>query len=51
MNQKGIILGDNSHITDKLSKFSAKYNRKFIFFKEEPENHWYPGAGIGISFI
>jgi len=51
MYQKGIILGDNSHITDKLSNFSAKYNRKFIFFKEDPENHWYPGAGIGISFV
>ncbi len=22
----------------------------FIFFKETPLNHWYPGAGIGISY-
>jgi hypothetical protein len=24
--------------------------RNFLFFKEEPEEHWYPGAGIGIAF-
>ncbi len=44
-----IILGDNSHVTDKLSKFARKNDRPYIFFKEEPLNHWYPGAGIGIS--
>jgi len=45
-----IILGDNSHVTDKLAKFSYEQSRKFIFFKEEPKNHWYPGGGIGISY-
>jgi len=44
------ILGDNSHVTDELARFSIKEGRKFLFFKEEPLNHWYPGAGIGISF-
>ena len=45
-----IILGDNSHVTNSLSKFSKRTNRNFLFFKEIPKNHWYPGAGIGISF-
>jgi len=45
-----IILGDNSHTTDALLKFSIITNRKFLFFKEEPKSHWYPGAGIGFSF-
>ncbi len=45
-----IILGDNAHCTNKLALFSSETNRKFLFFKEEPLNHWYPGAGIGISF-
>lgn len=44
------ILGDNSHVTDELVRFSIQAGRKFLFFKEEPLNHWYPGAGIGISF-
>ena len=44
------ILGDNSHITDELATFSSETGRLFLFFKEEPCNHWYPGGGIGISF-
>jgi predicted O-methyltransferase YrrM len=45
-----IVLGDNAHITSKLSEFSARHGRRFLFFKEQPENHWYPGGGIGISY-
>ncbi|MFH0733354.1 MAG: class I SAM-dependent methyltransferase [bacterium] len=50
LSENAIILGDNSHCTTKLLEFSRLMKRQFIFFKEEPENHWYPGAGIGISF-
>jgi len=50
LSSNAIILGDNSHVTDKLSRFSRERNRKFIFFAEKPQDHWYPGAGIGISF-
>ena len=49
LSKNAVILGDNSHVTDKLSIFSKERNRRFYFFKEEPLNHWYPGAGIGIS--
>lgn len=44
------ILGDNSHVSNELADFSTETGRSFLFFKEEPRNHWYPGAGIGISF-
>jgi hypothetical protein len=47
----GLILGDNSHCTDVLARFSAERGRQFIFFHEQPKDHWYPGAGIGISFV
>ena len=50
ISNNSIILGDNSHFTNSLSKFSKRTNRNFIFFKENPKKHWYPGAGIGISF-
>lgn len=50
LSKTGIILGDNSHSTDKLIKFSIENNRRYILFREEPRNHWYPGAGIGISY-
>jgi len=45
-----LILGDNSHVTNKLLKFSIENDRNFVLFREEPKDHWYPGAGIGISF-
>ena len=45
-----IILGDNSHISPELRDFSRVTNRNFIFFKEIPFEHFYPGAGLGISF-
>jgi hypothetical protein len=50
LSNDAIVLGDNSHITDKLSIFSAETNRNYIYFHEHPLNHWYPGCGIGISF-
>jgi Methyltransferase domain len=46
-----IILGDNAHVTDKLSQFSRENNRDFLYFQEQPKNHWYPGAGNGFSFV
>jgi predicted O-methyltransferase YrrM len=51
LSQKSIILGDNAHFTNELFKFSASTGRQFLFFKEQPKDHWYPGAGIGISFF
>jgi hypothetical protein len=45
-----IILGDNAHATDKLAQFARESGRQFLFFKEAPKNHWYPGAGIGIAY-
>jgi hypothetical protein len=47
----GLILGDNCHCTNALAAFSELQGRQFIFFREEPKDHWYPGAGIGISFV
>lgn len=51
LTKDSIILGDNSHVTDKLLNFSNANGMKFIFFKEEPLNHWYPGAGIGVAYF
>ncbi len=45
-----VILGDNAHCNDKLLQFSLANGRRFLFFKEQPKDHWYPGGGIGISF-
>jgi predicted O-methyltransferase YrrM len=50
LSKRGIILGDNSHVTTELLEYSLKYSRKYLFFSEVPEDHWYPGGGIGFSF-
>ena len=51
LKQESFILGDNSHVSDSLRNFSIANNREYVFFREVPKDHWYPGAGIGISFM
>lgn len=50
LSPNAVILGDNAHVTDKLCNFSEETGRQFAFFKEEPADHWYAGAGLGISY-
>lgn len=47
--KSSIILGDNSHTNTILNDFSRQHGRSYLFFGEVPANHWYPGAGIGVS--
>jgi len=49
LTDRSLILGDNSHVTDALRMFAEAHDRPFVFFAEKPADHWYPGAGIGIS--
>lgn len=51
LSDHAMLLGDNSHFTNKLHEFSLQTNRHFVFFQEKPLEHWYPGAGIGFSFV
>lgn len=46
----GIVLSDNAHATDSAMEWSRETGRRFLFWAEEPDNHWYPGAGIGFSY-
>ncbi|ABC22244.1 hypothetical protein F11_07450 [Rhodospirillum rubrum F11] len=48
--ENALILGDNAHATDALLEFSRRTGRNFLFFREDPQGHWYPGAGIGVAF-
>ncbi len=47
---RALILADNAHASDALERFSTETGRKFLFFREEALDHWYPGAGIGFSY-
>lgn len=50
LSEGAVIIADNAHVSDELLKFSRETRRQFLFFREEPANHWYLGAGIGLSF-
>jgi hypothetical protein len=50
LSAQAVVIGDNAHVTDELLRFSHETDRSFLFFCEEPRGHWYPGAGIGLSF-
>jgi predicted O-methyltransferase YrrM len=45
-----MIVGDNCHETDKLLTFALATDRRFLFFHERPDRHWYRGGGIGVAF-
>lgn len=49
LSARAVLLADNAHVTDELYLFSREVGWKFLFFKEEPAEHWYLGAGIGLS--
>jgi hypothetical protein len=46
-----VILSDNAHVSDALERFSRARRRSFLYFHEQPLDHWYRGASIGFSFV
>ncbi len=47
---RSVVLSDNAHVTSELSEFAKETARHFAFYRERPEHHFYPGAGIGAAF-
>jgi hypothetical protein len=45
-----MVLSDNAHASDQLLQFACATQRRYLFFREQPAGHWYPGAGIGAAF-
>jgi hypothetical protein len=43
-----ILISDNAHATTALADIASSTGLRFLFFKEDPIDHFYPGAGIGI---
>ena len=50
LSESELVIGENSYVTSKLAEWSVESGRKFLFFSEKPQEHWYPDAGIGDSF-
>ncbi len=45
-----IVLSDNAHESSALSDWAERNGRHYLFFKEQPLGHWWPGDGIGVAW-
>ena len=50
LSERAFVIGDNAHTNTVLADFALAHRRRFLFFKDQPKNHWYGGAGIGLAF-
>ena len=50
LSAKSLILSDNSAQSAELLAYALKSSRQFLYFAEQPKNHWWPGEGIGVAF-
>lgn len=45
-----VVLSDNAHDSDALPRWAEASRRRFLYFREVPEQHWLPGEGIGAAW-
>jgi len=45
-----IVLSDNAHDSAALSDWAERTGHHYLFFKESPLDHWWPGDGIGAAW-
>lgn len=45
-----VVLSDNAHDSTALSEWAERNGRQYLFFREQPTGHWWPGDGIGIAW-
>ncbi len=50
LHASAIILSDNAHESRALSDWAERSGRHYLFFKEQPLDHWWPGDGIGVAW-
>ncbi len=46
-----IVMSDNSQQTAKMFEFAARIGKSFLYFQDQPRDHWWPGDGIGAAFV
>ncbi|HXG48128.1 MAG TPA: class I SAM-dependent methyltransferase [Methylomirabilota bacterium] len=46
-----LVLSDNSQQSPKLREFARRLGRSFLYFQDQPRDHWWPGDGIGAVFV
>ncbi|PXY37846.1 class I SAM-dependent methyltransferase [Prauserella flavalba] len=50
LTENAVLLTDNAAETDVLIEHAEKTGRRFLYFQEQPEDHWHPGDGTGIAW-
>jgi predicted O-methyltransferase YrrM len=50
LSRGAVVLSDNAHVTNALASWAETVGRSFLYFAEQPADHWYPGGGIGVAF-
>jgi hypothetical protein len=45
------LVSDNAHAGTAFRDFCGRHSLRFHFFREVPRDHWYPGAGIGLTTL
>jgi len=46
-----VVLSDNAHHSAALSDWAERTGRRYLFFREQPRDHWWPGDGVGASWM
>src|SRR5688572_3679245 len=46
-----IVMSDNSQATSKMLEFAERVGKSFLYFQDQPRDHWWPGDGIGAAFV
>lgn len=46
-----IVLSDNSQQSSKCREFAERLGKSFLYFQDQPKDHWWPGDGIGAAFV
>jgi predicted O-methyltransferase YrrM len=49
LSDTALVLSDNAHASDALWRFAKDTKRRYLYFAEQPRDHWYRGAGIGLT--
>lgn len=50
LSPSAVLLTDNAADTDVLVRHAEKTGRRFLYFQEIPDQHWFPGEGTGIAW-
>lgn len=50
LRKDALVMSDNAHDSAALSDFAERTGRHYLFFKEQPRGHWWPGDGIGAAW-